>query len=182
MGVYNHGVICAIGLEEYCLFDTFGAECPHNQVILMTEARYGLMNMGKCVKTDSGLYIYICIHVHLLLIYLLLNSTHLLCYTLHLTGKIGCSVDALPYLDKVCSDQPRCEYYVVDKELAKEEPCSSDNKPYVELDYICIDGKLLKTIIVTFGHCTNVYRYLRISSEGETINTTQPNSPNLFNL
>ena len=45
------------GLEEYCLFETFEAECPNQQVILMTEARYGLMTVGKCVNPDSGRYI-----------------------------------------------------------------------------------------------------------------------------
>ena len=56
-------------------------------------------------------------------------------------GEVGCSVDALPYLDKACSDRPTCEYYVANRELAETQPCLSNNKPYLELDFICIEGK-----------------------------------------
>ena len=43
-----------LGLEEYCLFETFHAECPNNKVIMLTEAKYGRMRIGRCVKSDLG--------------------------------------------------------------------------------------------------------------------------------
>ena len=62
----------------------------------------------------------------------------MLCFT----GEVGCYVDALPYLDKACSDRPACKYFVVDQELAETKPCLSNNKPYVELDFVCIEGNI----------------------------------------
>ena len=43
-----------LGFDEYCLFETFKANCPNNEVIMMTEAQYGRMRIGKCVKSNLG--------------------------------------------------------------------------------------------------------------------------------
>ena len=40
--------------HEFCHNEQFKAECPPNQVILMTSALYGRMKIGTCVKTDFG--------------------------------------------------------------------------------------------------------------------------------
>ena len=53
--VYSNTVTEFVGLDEYCLFERFGPQCDTNEVILMTEARYGRMNIGKCVTSDRGL-------------------------------------------------------------------------------------------------------------------------------
>ena len=39
---------------EYCQFETFNATCPSDQVIIMTSAKYGRMNLGRCVKHNYG--------------------------------------------------------------------------------------------------------------------------------
>ena len=36
--------------EEYCVKETFRAECPDNQLIMMTEAVYGMMERNRCVN------------------------------------------------------------------------------------------------------------------------------------
>ena len=38
--------------------ETFYVECPENQIILMTEAQYGMMERNRCVEpsADIGLY------------------------------------------------------------------------------------------------------------------------------
>ena len=59
----------------------------------------------------------------------------------HITGDLGCSIDAISYLDEACSEQSQCEYYVGNKELANTKPCESDAYPYLLLDYTCIEGK-----------------------------------------
>ena len=41
-------------IPEYCQTETFNASCPHGKVIQMTEARYGRMALGRCVRTDFG--------------------------------------------------------------------------------------------------------------------------------
>ena len=38
--------------EEYCMLETFHGECPENQLIMMTEAVYGMMERNRCVDAD----------------------------------------------------------------------------------------------------------------------------------
>ena len=40
--------------SEYCLLETFKGECPDDQIILVTYARYGAMRVGKCIDTERG--------------------------------------------------------------------------------------------------------------------------------
>ena len=67
---------------------------------------------------------------------------HALLHTLicFITGDLGCSIDALPFLDKACSDKPSCNYHVGNPDLLRTKPCSSDGNPYLELNYECIQG------------------------------------------
>ena len=46
-------VFC-LGMDEYCLNDKFKGECNTNEVILVTTARFGRMEIGKCVTSDQG--------------------------------------------------------------------------------------------------------------------------------
>ena len=48
--------MCVLGSagEEYCHNEEFVAECYDGDVILMTSALYGRMQLGRCVKTDLG--------------------------------------------------------------------------------------------------------------------------------
>ncbi len=44
-------------LREYCNWETFKANCTHGHVIMMTEAQYGRMKFGRCIRKtydDSG--------------------------------------------------------------------------------------------------------------------------------
>ena len=40
--------------EEYCSGETFSANCERNEVVVIKDANYGRMRMGRCVKTDFG--------------------------------------------------------------------------------------------------------------------------------
>jgi len=41
--------------REYCQFETFNASCSgEDQVVLMDEARYGRLRLGRCVTHDYG--------------------------------------------------------------------------------------------------------------------------------
>ena len=51
-------------MEDYCLFDTFKAQCQQDEIILITEAQYGRMRKGKCVKDDRGKLMYKTIHTN----------------------------------------------------------------------------------------------------------------------
>ena len=39
---------------EYCSMDNFNATCKDTEVVVMDTARYGRMNIGKCVKGNYG--------------------------------------------------------------------------------------------------------------------------------
>jgi len=39
---------------EYCQFEQFNATCSIGYVILVDEARYGRMHLGRCVTKDYG--------------------------------------------------------------------------------------------------------------------------------
>ena len=46
----------AAGMEEYCLFETFQADCAIGEVILIREAQFGRMREGKCVHDGLRKY------------------------------------------------------------------------------------------------------------------------------
>ena len=47
--------VCLIsGGTEYCPFETFKAECPQDEIIMITEALYGRMRKGRCVQDTQG--------------------------------------------------------------------------------------------------------------------------------
>ena len=42
------------GPREYCQWETFTAECPDGEILLMKNGVYGRMHLGRCVKNDFG--------------------------------------------------------------------------------------------------------------------------------
>ncbi len=61
LGMPTAGLSCAYvylllsaGLPEYCQWDTFNATCGKDEVVLMGAARYGRMELGRCVSKDYG--------------------------------------------------------------------------------------------------------------------------------
>ena len=48
-------VFCIAGSsQQYCNMESFNATCPNNQVILVKSAKYGRMQIGRCVKRNLG--------------------------------------------------------------------------------------------------------------------------------
>ena len=41
-------------LSEYCATDVFNPSCAEDEVVVLTQAQYGRMKLGKCVKRDYG--------------------------------------------------------------------------------------------------------------------------------
>ena len=60
-----------------------------------------------------------------------------------LTDAMGCSTDATPFFDKICSGKSACEYYVGGPELAAIDPCPRGAPSYLEVQYECIKGNLM---------------------------------------
>ena len=63
-------------------------------------------------------------------------------------GNLGCSVDALLFLDKACSGKTSCEFVVGSMEFVKTHPkACGEVWPYLEVDYQCIEGMFNVKII-----------------------------------
>ena len=41
-------------MKEYCQFETMRASCQQDEVIIMQNATYGRMRLGRCVIADLG--------------------------------------------------------------------------------------------------------------------------------
>ena len=47
--------MCCAECREYCQFEAFNASCTGvDEVVLMEEARYGRLRLGRCVTRDYG--------------------------------------------------------------------------------------------------------------------------------
>ncbi len=52
--IHNRNICLFSGPKEYCHLETFNASCPHDSVIVIESARYGRMEVGRCVKRNLG--------------------------------------------------------------------------------------------------------------------------------
>ena len=41
-------------MREYCAAENFNPQCPESEVVVMQSARYGHIQLGKCVDVDLG--------------------------------------------------------------------------------------------------------------------------------
>jgi hypothetical protein len=41
-------------VREYCQFESFNASCPNGHVVVIAEAYYGRLRIGRCVNSDYG--------------------------------------------------------------------------------------------------------------------------------
>ena len=55
---YDTSLSSISGLNEYCMFDVFNAQCNANEVVVITEAQYGRMRKVKCIQSQSNSGIY----------------------------------------------------------------------------------------------------------------------------
>ena len=53
MGLNCNSCAC-IEPTEYCELEQFRPRCPDDKVIIITEARYGLVSLGRCLQADFG--------------------------------------------------------------------------------------------------------------------------------
>ena len=87
--------------------------CSDDEVVVIQSARYGHIQLGKCVDLDLG--------------------------------KLGCFVDQLGAMDKLCSGKQKCDVEFVDSIMEGEFPCELQKVfvRYLEARFICIQGKVL---------------------------------------
>ena len=105
--------------QEVCQLETMEGRCRwKSEVIVMTSARWGRMETGRCLE----------IHPNFL--------------SLHGQDPLflGCSENVLPLLDAKCSGRSECNVQVPDPDLDKLNPCYPDHERYLEASYTCVKG------------------------------------------
>jgi len=109
-------------LNEICQLETMEARCRWNsEVIVMTSARWGRMENGRCLDIDPRR--------------LAANRDDPMF--------LGCSEDVLSLLDMKCSSEAACDVAVPNADLDTITPCYRDITRYLEASYTCVKGKLL---------------------------------------
>lgn len=99
------------GSREYCFDERFEAECGDNEVLMLDSAYYGRMYDGRCVSDVLS-------HI-----------------------AMGCSLNALPYIDSLCSGKRSCSFLiatlieVIPKELL---PCPKYVNSFLDANYTCV--------------------------------------------
>ena len=58
-------------------------------------------------------------------------------------GYVGCSIDVLNYIDRVCSGRNVCKLNIPDENLRARKPCPKDFTSYFEASYKCVKGQYL---------------------------------------
>jgi len=105
-------------VAEYCTGESFEPRCYDNDVIMMLSARYGRMKIGRCVKREPGFEP------------MLQDPRYL-----------GCSVDVLNIVSRLCSGQTECSLRVPDQNFDNIKPCYDNLKMHLEAAHVCINGK-----------------------------------------
>ena len=107
----SYGAVSRTSAAEFCLTETFRAECPDpdRQAILINQAVFGRMQLGRCVAMNYG--------------------------------HIGCSVDVIAYLDRLCSGRASCQLSISDPGLVRTRPCPPDFSAYLDVEFSCVTGR-----------------------------------------
>ena len=102
---------------EFCLLEVFQPSCPTSEAVIITQARFGRMKLGKCIEKEQGFES------------LLTNPQYL-----------GCYVDVTKDLNDRCIGKRSCVVKVSDLSMEKKAPCSKNLMMYLEVEFRCLSG------------------------------------------
>ena len=101
--------------EEYCEYETFSPSCARDEVILMTEALYGRMKTGKCIRLPDPY------------------------------ADLGCSTNVQSTLSQQCSGRQSCSFRVSYLVTDHQGSCPpSTIRSYLDVTYTCLRGNKKK--------------------------------------
>jgi len=107
-------------VQETCQLEIMKGRCRwRSEVILMTSARWGRMETGRCLEIHSNA----------------------LAALGHDPMFIGCSENVLHVMDEKCSGRTSCDVRIPD-ELDDIKPCYPDLTRYLQYSYNCVKGMM----------------------------------------
>ena len=115
---------------EFCQLEFFNPKCLAGQLMLIESAKYGRMNLGKCIKEQE------------------LQSSGPLQGD---TKFFGCQSDVTPILHEKCSFRQECKVEVRDNQLNQTYPCYSWIKSHLSVSYRCLNGNYIISLINNSG-------------------------------
>ena len=74
---------------------------------------------------------------------------------LYVSGDLGCSINALPFLDIACSGKNECQYISPQPDLYDArctQDAAADSSLYLQTDYTCIEGTTSKEFTLNCVH------------------------------
>ena len=100
------------GLREHCMWETFSASCPADEVIVIRSALYGRMRSGRCLITAKD------------------GGSH-----------VGCKANVIRQADRLCSGRPTCDVPLPEDSFdSVETSCPRGLTVYLEVIYECLPG------------------------------------------
>lgn len=97
---------------QTCWDDTMSARCPYSQNILITKARFGHIEVSKCVDQvfDS-------------------------------LGSLGCYANVTDIVGSKCNGKTRCEVACQDTDIVASKTCKIGLPMYLDVTFVCIPGE-----------------------------------------
>lgn len=149
-------------VHEICNGEDFQPRCSGDDVIVMLSARYGRMKIGRCVKDEPAL------------VSIMQDPRYL-----------GCFTDVLRVVSSQCSGKSECTMRVNDQNFDNVTPCYDSLKMYLEVTYICIDGRPYNVCLICrplymskmIRRCTD--KWQKIELENSSVNPPTANDAGL---
>ncbi|ESN96075.1 hypothetical protein HELRODRAFT_189097 [Helobdella robusta] len=100
--------------EEYCQSETFQAQCPQNEIILLKNFLFGRMRWGRCLSAEGPIDD-------------LFSKS---------SGYLACFVDVKNIFNEICAGRQACEMAVA--KIDADSNCRKMFKNYLEAEYSCV--------------------------------------------
>lgn len=99
--------------SQTCLNEVFQGRCPYSQNILVTSAKYGHIEISRCVDDlFAGI------------------------------GSLGCYANITDIIGQKCNGKARCEIAIPeDEEITSTKACKTGLPMYMDIRYVCVPGE-----------------------------------------
>lgn len=130
-----------VEMRKHCFPDSFNVTCAHDEVIMMTAARYGRMSKGPCLTSDYQVGCWADV----------LHHVDRKCCGAAWCVVTWCAVTwcVLQLVDRKCSGRRHCVIAIPDTVLHNLHPCQKDLFAYLESEHVCQKGTASSTSLTS---------------------------------